>query len=267
MVTFRRFTVGFFIILLSLNLWNILTGKTPGGFYHTHAALLYIVLLVSYFGVSFAMAFIPCSNFHHKVICRGKTTEKYVSVTFDDGPDPLKTPAVLDILRKHDVLGTFFCIGSKMAGNETLIRQMHASGHLLGNHSYSHSKWFDLFSAHKIRAELIETDRVIARIIGRSPLFFRPPYGVINPMVSNALKKMSWKVVCWNIRSLDTLRNDPHKTHRNIMKNLAPGSVILLHDHSAFTEFHLDDLLTGIREAGFKIVPLDLLLEEPAYAA
>ena len=113
----------------------------------------------------------------------------------------------------------------------------------------------------------METDRLIKNITGRSTLFFRPPFGVVNPMVKNALKNMHWQVVCWNIRSLDTLNIDPQKTRQKILSQLKPGSIILLHDYTRFTEHHLDELLSTIREAGYRIVPLDKLLKLPAYDA
>ena len=267
MLTFRRFTLFFFITLLGLNLWNIFLSKSTGGLIHTHAFLIYSLLLIFYFGVSFIMAFLPCTGFHHPVICHGRTDEKSVSITFDDGPDPVKTLMLLDLLKKHDVQAAFFCIGNKLAGNETLLNKMVDEGHLIGNHSFSHSNWFDLFPTRKMRNELLETDRLIKNITGRSPMFFRPPFGVVNPMVSNALKKMHWQAVCWNIRSLDTVTIDPLKTKGKILGNLKPGAIILLHDHTRFTEHHLDDLLTAIRDAGYRIVALDKLLKMPAYAS
>jgi peptidoglycan-N-acetylglucosamine deacetylase len=267
MFTFRRFTLLFFITLLSLNFWTIILSKSTGGFIHTHATVFYTLLFILYFGISFAMAFLPCSNFHHPVICRGRTDEKSVSITFDDGPDPDKTLLILEVLKKYDVAATFFCIGKHLAGNEQLAKRMHDEGHLLGNHSYSHSRWFDLYPSGKMRAELLETDHLIRNITGKSPLFFRPPFGVVNPLVSKALKKMHWQAICWNIRSLDTLDPDPQKTRNKILRKLKPGSIILLHDHTIFSGHHLGELISGIRNAGYGIVPLETLLKIPAYAS
>jgi peptidoglycan/xylan/chitin deacetylase (PgdA/CDA1 family) len=267
MFTFRRFTLIFFILLISLNLWNITLGNTIGGFLPNHSILLFTLLLMFYGGISLGLAFMPCTNFHHPVVCRGITDEPLVSLTFDDGPDSLKTPLILEVLQKHQVKAAFFCIGRKVPGNESLLKQLFDAGHLVGNHSYSHSKWFDLFSSGNMRAELNETDRLIANITGKSPLFFRPPFGVVNPMVSNALQNMHWKAICWNIRSLDSMNRNPQKTMHKIITNLKPGSIILLHDVTHFTQYHLDELITRIQEAGYRIVPLDQLLKLPAYAS
>ena len=212
------------------------------------------------------MAFLPCSNFHHPVICCGTTDEKVISLTFDDGPDPVKTWLILEVLKTYNVKATFFCIGKNLTGNENMIKRILDDGHLIGNHSFSHSKWFDFFPAGKIRAELLETDRLIKKVTGGSPLFFRPPFGVVNPMVSNALKKSHWQVIGWNIRSFDTLNMDPKKTENKILSQLKPGAIILLHDFTRYTEHHLNALIPAILNAGYGIVPLDKLLKMPAYA-
>jgi peptidoglycan/xylan/chitin deacetylase (PgdA/CDA1 family) len=112
---------------------------------------------------------------------------------------------------------------------------------------------------------LHETDRLISGITGEKPLFFRPPYGVVNPLVGRALKQMHWKAVCWDIRSFDTVTANPQKTIRRITRKLKPGSVILLHDTTAFTADYLDELVRLIQDAGYSIIPLDKMLNLPAY--
>jgi peptidoglycan/xylan/chitin deacetylase (PgdA/CDA1 family) len=266
MVTFRRLTLFLIFVMAGMNLWGIFMDDRATGIFHAHFVLFNILPPVIWFGISFAMAFLPCTNFHHPVICRGNISGKSIAITFDDGPDPEKTPVILDILKKNQVSATFFCIGKNLAGREPLVKRMHEEGHLIANHSFSHSKWFDLFSSGRMRAELLETDRVIAGITGKTPLFFRPPYGVVNPMVANALKRMHWKAVCWNIRSFDTLGTDPEKTMRRILNQLQPGAILLLHDATRFSGEHLDELITGIRDAGYGVVPLDKMLNLPAYA-
>jgi peptidoglycan/xylan/chitin deacetylase (PgdA/CDA1 family) len=163
-------------------------------------------------------------------------------------------------------MATFFCIGKNVTGNEHILTRINDEGHLIGNHSFSHSKWFDFFPARKMRAELLETDRMIRQITGKSPLFFRPPFGVVNPMVGKALKKTQWKAVCWNIRSLDTMGSDQRKIMNHILCSLKPGSIILMHDFTPFVENCLDELLVRIHESGYDIVPLDKLLNTSAYA-
>jgi len=265
MFTFRNLTLFIVIALIGINLWGIILDDPATGIFHIHYILVNFLPIALWFGITFAVAFLPCTNFYHPVICHGTTAEKSIAITFDDGPDAINTTIILEILTNHNVKATFFCIGKNLAGQQQLIKKMHDEGHLVGNHSFSHSKWFDFFSPGRMRAELLETDRLIHDIAGKSPLFFRPPYGVVNPMVSNALKKMHWQTVCWNIRSFDTLGNDPQKTLHRVLKQLKPGAIILLHDSTYFTRHHLDELLTGILNAGYTVIPLDKMLNLPAY--
>jgi peptidoglycan/xylan/chitin deacetylase (PgdA/CDA1 family) len=265
MFTFRKLTILFFLILLCLNYFSFFPVASTGGFVQNHAILLYSLLIGSYLGISFAMAFLPCSGFHHPVICHGDTREKLVALTFDDGPHPEKTPLILDVLKNHQTRATFFCIGLNIIKKNELIKQIHEEGHTLGNHSYSHSKWFDLFPVNRMASELDLTGQLIKNTTGKFPLYFRPPFGVVNPKVSRTMKKLELYAICWNIRSLDTLKRNPEAIMKKIMRKLKPGAIILLHDHTPFTEHHLDQLLKNIREAGYRIVPLEQLLKLPAY--
>jgi peptidoglycan/xylan/chitin deacetylase (PgdA/CDA1 family) len=273
MFNFRHFTFLFFIILLGLNLvvifpWNDATGWFTNVKIWTdsHSLWLYITLFISYFGISVSLAFLPCSNFHHEVICKTETFEKIISITFDDGPHPINTPLILEILKNKKVPAAFFCLGKNLAGNEKIIKQMIGQGHIIGNHSFSHSKWFDFYSSRKIRSELLETDRLIGGITGKTPAYFRPPFGVINPLVSKALQGFNRDVVGWNIRSLDTITRNPDKITNRIISSLKPGSIILLHDHTDFSMEHLDELLSKIFQSGYSIVPLNQLINKQAYA-
>ncbi|MCX6279684.1 MAG: polysaccharide deacetylase family protein [Bacteroidetes bacterium] len=264
MLSFRQLTIIFIIIIIGLNFVSLITSCFHCGWFGCQFYVWNILVFAAYSGISFALAFLPCSNFHHSVLCKGQTTEKVLSLTFDDGPDPKNSPLVLETLRKHHITATFFCIGKNLEGNEELIRQIVAEGHLIGNHGFSHSIRFDFFSSGRIRSELLKTNEIIKNITGKTPNFFRPPFGVVNPMVSRALKGMSWQTVCWNIRSLDTVMKNPKKISDRIFTRLKPGSIILLHDHSDFSSRYLDNLLSEITLSGYKVVPLDQLLNKPS---
>jgi peptidoglycan-N-acetylglucosamine deacetylase len=266
MFTFRRLTILFFLFLLGFNLVSIFGCGPEGTFFCVNLPWFYTGLFITYLGISVSMAFLPCSGFHYPVICRGATDKMELSITFDDGPDAVGTPALLDILKKHGTPATFFLIGKKIAGNEELLRRIHAEGHLCGTHSWNHSYGFDFFPPLKMRRDLVLCSDKIHEITGRRPLMFRPPYGVVNPMLAKALRKLPWQVVCWSIRPYDTVRKDGQHVLKRILAALRPGAVILLHDHSVFTASCMEDLIGGIEKAGYRIVPLDELLKIRAYA-
>ncbi len=265
MVLFNRLTLIYFILLLGIILTQLLF---PGIFLSFSGNILTIValsLIVFYASISLVMVFFPCSQFFHPVICQGTGQEKSVALTFDDGPDGVQTPLILDILKKNQVPATFFCIGSRLEAHEKVAQRIHAEGHLIGNHSFSHSLWFDFYSSRRILNELHETGEMIARVTGGIPVFFRPPFGIINPTLHRVLRKTYWQTVCWNIRSFDTVRNKPYRIQRRIVRKLQPGSIILLHDHTSFSENHLEGLIAAIRDAGYELVALDKLLNSEAY--
>jgi peptidoglycan/xylan/chitin deacetylase (PgdA/CDA1 family) len=265
MLTFRRFTLVFFMLLLAMNLYSIFGCGVSETFLCSNMPLFYAVLISAYIGTSVIFAFLPCSGFHHPVLCRGKTNEKIIAVTFDDGPHAAHTPAILDILKKHQVPAAFFLTGKNVPGNEELVRRICSEGHLAGTHSWSHSRWFDFFTPAMMKREFIRSAETVKAVTGRSPLMFRPPYGVVNPMVARALRNMRLTVVCWSIRSFDTTMKDPDRILRRILSQVQPGSVILLHDHSAFSSSHLETMILKIREQGYQFASLEQILKIQAY--
>ncbi len=265
MLNFKRFTLLFFILLLGLNLYYI-SGYGDGvTFLCTHKLLTYALLLFLYFSISFLLSFFACSGFHHKVICKGTVDKKWISLTFDDGPDPEFTGKVLEVLKNHGVTATFFITGLKTEKHPELVKMIDREGHTIGNHSYSHSAWFDLFSTRRMVGELRKTKDLIHLCTGKTPRYFRPPYGVMNPMLSRAVKSLELTPVCWSLRSYDTVLDDSVNIMKKLILKLEPGSIILLHDRTVFVQNHLDALIRNISEQGFEIKPLHELIHQPAY--
>ena len=197
-------------------------------------------------------------------ICKRETRFKVVALTFDDGPDPESTPLMLDIL-KDRAKATFFCIGKKIDGNEELLKRMNDEGHLIGMHSYSHSNWFSFFTPSRIKSELQKTENKISGVIGKKPLLFRPPFGVINPSIKKALSFFPYHVIGFNNRSLDTVINDKKKIILKIMNHLEPGNIILFHDTVANAPDLLKSFLTAVSDKGYIVVCLDEMLNIQAY--
>jgi peptidoglycan/xylan/chitin deacetylase (PgdA/CDA1 family) len=265
MWNFRNFTIGFFVVLLLFNLIALFfcpCSSTWLQFYCDHRSLFYISLVSFYLILPVILSFVPCSEFHHRpVICRAETTDHVVFLTFDDGPDPILTPKILEILDLYEIPATFFIIGKKIHGNEELLRQIVQKGHSLGNHSFSHARLWDFFSGGRIRNELYLTSMLLSRETGISLQFFRPPYGVINPMVHRGLKKTGLTVVGWNRRSLDTLGNDKSRILKRTTGNLKPGDILLFHDTSRVTAEVLEEVIQKVRSGGFRFAGLEQYLK------
>jgi len=199
-----------------------------------------------------------------KALCNRKTEQKVIAITYDDGPHPGNTDAILDVLKDH-TKATFFCIGSKVPGNESLLMRIHEEGHLVGTHSYSHSNWFDLYSAKKMKKELKQSEELIYEILGKKPLLFRPPYGVINPMLKRALGAFPYHIIGYSNRSLDTVTKDENKVIERLIRNLRPGDIILLHDTAPYAATLLKKFLNQVSDRGYIVIGLDELLNIQPY--
>jgi len=204
-------------------------------------------------------------NFFIPVLCKANTTEKVVALTFDDGPN-IYTPQILDTLKANHTPSAFFCIGKHIAGNEAVLMRMNDEGHIIGNHSYTHDFWFDMLGWHKMLAELQQMSIATEHAIGRHPLLFRPPYGVMNPNLAKAIKEGGYTPIGWTIRSFDTKAKDKEKLLSRITGQLKPGAIILLHDSMPITAEILPELIKRIHDKGYKIVRADKMLNIQAYA-
>jgi peptidoglycan/xylan/chitin deacetylase (PgdA/CDA1 family) len=190
------------------------------------------LLLLVYVVVLFCGSYFIQWGFFLKSVCSVKTTENLIALSFDDGPDPVKTQYILDILKTNQTEAAFFCIGEKIIGNEELLDRMVHEGHIIGNHSFSHHFLFDLFSARKMLVEIKAMSQSVKIVTGFSPRFFRPPYGVTNPNLKKAIVQSGVVSVGWSLRSYDTVIRNEDRLLSKILDSLKPGAILLLHDTS-----------------------------------
>lgn len=254
MLKSRIVNICFFLIFFIVVVNDVF--RDISGWFYLATALGYICFQV--YG-----SFVLSAQFFLPVKYKGK--DNAIALTFDDGPIPGKTEKVLEILKSHKATATFFCIGHRVKEHPQIIQRIHNEGHLLGNHSYWHAKTFDLQSAAKIIAELRDTDLVINESIGMVPKFFRPPYGVTNPMVAEAVRQGNYTTIGWSVRSFDTVIKDSAKLMRQVTSTLKGGDIVLFHDYSESMLEILPAFLDHVSGLGLKIVRLDELLNEKAY--
>ncbi|HWK44507.1 MAG TPA: polysaccharide deacetylase family protein [Stellaceae bacterium] len=153
-----------------------------------------------------------------------------VALTCDDGPDPVLTPLVLDLLDRHGAKASFFCIGERAARYPDLMREIVRRGHSVENHSDRHSFAFACFGLGKIRREILSAQARIEAATGQSPLYFRAPMGFRNPMLDPVLCRLGLRYVSWNRRCFDTIDGDADRSLRRLTDRLGAGDVLLLHD-------------------------------------
>lgn len=211
----------------------------------------YLVIWIHVFAlVQFCGAYFIGLNFHINSINSLETNFKTVILTFDDGPHNPNTTKVLEVLKKHDVKAVFFVIGKNFSGNEAIIKQMIAEGHIIANHSFSHHQWIDLWSTKKITEDFGACQNLIEQYSPNSKLV-RPPYGVTNPNIAGAIKKLKLQSIGWNIRSYDTSIKDIQKIKERVLNRLKPGAIILLHDRLDYMPELLEELIPEIKSKGY----------------
>lgn len=187
-----------------------------------------------------------------------------VALTFDDGPDPVSTPAVLDLLDRHGAKASFFCIGRAATLYPDIVREIARRGHGVENHSNSHPGAFATYGFKRLQAEVESAQAALAAIAGRAPVFFRAPMGLRNPFLDPVLARLGLIYVSWTRRGFDTVDRRPQRVLDRLAGKLAPGDLLLLHDGSAsrrrpgaaVATAVLPVLLERIAGAGFKAVTL-----------
>jgi peptidoglycan/xylan/chitin deacetylase (PgdA/CDA1 family) len=159
-----------------------------------------------------------------------------ITLTIDDGPDPEVTPRVLDLLDAAGVKASFFCIGHKADQYPALCREIVARGHSVENHGDSHSWGFALFGFGRMKADISAAQQKLGQITGRPPLFFRPTAGLRNPLLDPVLTQLNLQLAAWTRRPFDTYQGDAQCVYARLVKDLAPGDILLMHDgHAART--------------------------------
>jgi peptidoglycan/xylan/chitin deacetylase (PgdA/CDA1 family) len=181
-----------------------------------------------------------------------------IALTFDDGPDPVDTPKLLDLLREKGVKATFFVVGKRADQYPEIVRRAWAEGHLVANHTWSHYPLFCFLTPGLLRAEIERGAESVHRSCGFRPRFFRSPVGQRHPLLGPYLKDAGLEYISWSIRTRDTLTNNSSVLAKRILDKAATGDIILLHDHlpsgAGVMLEALPRVIDELRERGFKFV-------------
>ncbi|CAN5481136.1 hypothetical protein BH20VER3_BH20VER3_21300 [soil metagenome] len=217
-----------------------------------HPLLALGILFVSHMLILYPTLVANC-QWWGPVVTHFETPRREVWLTIDDGPDPLHTPRMLELLQRHEAKATFFVIGRRAAQFPEWIQAIRAAGHEIANHTASHpSGTFWSFPPARIAAEIDEG--------ARPARYFRTPAGLKNFFVHPALERRQMELVGWTVRGLDTVSHDPDAVAARIMGKVRPGAIILLHEgHRTATEpdFHprcLAQTLAALAKANYRCV-------------
>lgn len=189
-----------------------------------------------------------------------------VSLTFDDGPDPEITSRVLDLLDGAAARATFFCIGRRAEASPDLAAEIARRGHRVENHSHSHPHLFACYPSPLLRREVDRAQDAIEETAGRRPRLFRAPAGLRNPMLDGVLHRAGLHLVSWTRRGFDAVGGNPAPVARRLLKGLAAGDVLLLHDGSTVRRRGgnpvvlevLPRILDALAARGLRSVPIEV---------
>jgi len=156
-----------------------------------------------------------------------------IALTIDDGPDPVVTPQVLELLARYGVLATFFVIGTHAERYPDLCRDIVRRGHTIGNHTQRHRHNFALLGMKGIAREVQAAQVSLTALTGQRPLFFRAPAGFRNPFLDPVLHRMGLQLVSWSVRAFDTRVGHVEQVTSRLLPGLQPGVIVLLHDGNA----------------------------------
>lgn len=208
----------------------------------------------------------PHCGMYGDALWRGKAGSRRVALTFDDGPHPVTTRAVLEILREHQVRATFFLLGHKVLAHPDVVREIHAAGHTLGVHGFQHDRLFCLRSSRYALAQIERTQRAIAAACGVTPTLFRPPIGFASHLTFRGAERAGVEVVAWTVRSLDGLESArAERVAERVVDHLVDGAIVLLHDSAERDDFMpasiaaLPDILRAMRDRQYQAVGVDQL--------
>lgn len=225
-------------------------------------ALFLLLLLAAPFMYRFGF-FLP-------IIIRGRSGQPIVALTFDDGPDPVTTPLLLERLAAHHAPATFFVTGRRAAAHPELIQAILAAGHTIGNHSYNHDTLAAFKGPQRILSEIAETQRLLTRL-GVTPLLFRPPVGITYPGLGKVLPRLGLTAVTFSCRARDGGNRSIARLCQRILRRVRADDIIMLHDsrpqrraHLAHWLAEIDRILAGIAQKGLAIRPLAELIGRPA---
>ncbi|MDR4947309.1 polysaccharide deacetylase family protein [Neobacillus cucumis] len=196
----------------------------------------------------------------------GDTTEKKIALTFDDGPDSIYTPQILDILLEKGVHATFFVLGQQVKLFPELTKRIVNEGHLIANHTWSHPELPKLTTSQVVQ-EVESTRSEIAKVTGINSFFFRPPYGSYTAGDIRVLSEHGYRSILWSVDTLDWSGLSAEEILAIVNRDKSPGGIILQHDFQASngkldgTVQALPKMIDQLRGEGYQFVTVQNLLD------
>ncbi|TDN89427.1 peptidoglycan/xylan/chitin deacetylase (PgdA/CDA1 family) [Salegentibacter sp. 24] len=248
------------VIILLLSVGLVLAFFSVTSFWYVLTFIVFYLLFLLIVSTNVRFNF-----FVNSISENQKIKQKKVAISFDDGPVE-NTLEILKVLEKYKVKAGFFCIGKNIKDHPDIFKRIIEENHLVGNHTYSHTRKMGALSVSRIICEIEMCNKIAEETTGIKMELFRPPFGVVNPKIQSALQKTGMKSIGWSIRSFDAVLPSETIILNRVIKRLKPGAVILLHDNNAKTVNILEQLLLFLKNNQYEVVRPDKLLKINAYS-
>lgn len=196
------------------------------------------------------------------VLRQKRGAEKSIALTFDDGPDNVYTPAVLDVLKDKQVRATFFLIGNRVEEYPETTRRIIDEGHLIGNHTYSHPNTGKPLG-QQLRLEIERMEATLEPYNIAPSFLFRPPYGALSVPAALEVANMGYRLALWSVDSLDWRGLTKAEVLNNVMSQVEPGRVILQHSGGGPGEdlsgsvLALSVIIDTLKQEGYAFLTMD----------
>jgi len=204
-------------------------------------------------------------NRSKRVMRCGQANKPWIALTFDDGPNPIYTPKLLDILKEANVKATFFVVGQQALKYPHILSRIHREGHSMGCHSFSHRHAWLMSPWHTFK-DLKLTCQAIESILGYKPRWYRPPWGMFNLCSATAAWRLGLNVAYWSIEAQDwEAKTTVQHIYDTVISRARSGSIIVLHDNGgapgapAKTLEALPSIINTLKKNGYTFVTLDQL--------
>jgi peptidoglycan/xylan/chitin deacetylase (PgdA/CDA1 family) len=227
--------------------------------------LWFVMILVASWGIVYPFTDYFTRLFNPRVLKRGNSSEKMVHFSFDDGPDPEYTPALLEILRSFQVPASFFLIGKKAETHPEIVAQIAECGHEIGWHTYWHQHAYRMFF-RKSQTSIVRGIDALSSLAGVSITWFRPPWGALNLFQYREVRKLGLRPVLWTANAQDwSLKSTASLIVQRLARRVRPGAIVVLHDSGggpgapANMLRALPEIITRLQSEGYQFVSLHQL--------